>query len=607
MPQAYNRLMMRFLRAASLGLALLTLAACGGASAPAPSRAVKPPAPGDRLSQLVEHYWSDRGLLEPQRLPQGPVSGTDFALGYEISAQFLADSLALERRYLAAVQSMPRENLDPESRVTYDIFTRQRELAVASFTYPSELMPVNPVRSLPLLFAQTGAGAGQYAVLSAKDYDDWRARADSYARWTHEAIANMREGMRRGYTLPRVLVEQMLPMLEALGLDTPANVFYQPLAAIPPTAADSERARMIKGIRSGVSGTILPSYRLLHDFLRNEYLPRARASVGISALPLGDSWYAFLIRREIGAAMAPADIHALGKAEVERLHGRLQALLAGTAFAGDARGPAAALRRDSRLSCKTAADLLNFYNELKVQASAAVQSAFAQAPRADFAIRQVENYREEWARPLSYQRAPANGTAAAVLYVNAAGIAAQPVAASPAGFLREAIPGHHYQLAMQQERAELPSFRRFGGDPAFVEGWGLYAAGLGEELGLYRDVEAKFTALTAELECAAGLVIDTGLHSQGWSRQQALEYLQSKLPIDEALLRETVDRAIALPGEALACAMGARKIQALRARAAQKQGAAFDLRAFHFQILEGGAMPLDILESKISRWLDGVR
>jgi len=413
--------------------------------------------------------------------------------------------------------------------------------------------------------------------------------------------------MRRGYTLPRVLVEEILPILEALGQDTPANVFYQPLAAIPSTAADSERARMIKGIGSGVSGTILPSYRLLHDFLRNEYLPRARASVGISALPLGDSWYAFLIKREIGAAMAPADIHALGKMEVERLHGRLQALLAGSAFAADARGPAAALRRDSRLSFKTPAELLNFYNELKVQASAAVQTAFAQAPRADFAIRQVENYREAWAPPLSYQRAPANGTTAAVLYVNAAGIAAQPVAASPAAFLREAIPGHHYQLAMQQERAELPSFRRFGGDPAFVEGWGLYAAELGEELGLYRDMEARFTALTAELDCAAGLVIDTGLHSQGWSRQQAIDYLQSKLPDDEALLRETVDRAIALPGEALACAMGARKIQALRTRAAQKQGAAFDLRAFHFQILEGGAMPLDILESKINRWLDGVR
>jgi uncharacterized protein (DUF885 family) len=605
MPAAYNLFMMRFLHSAPLGLAILALAACGAAPAPPPSRAVKPAAPGDQLSQLVEHYWDDYRLLNPQRLPQGAVSRYEAAGGYEISAQFLADSLALERSYLAAVLAMPRASLDAESRLTYDIFAREREVAVASFTYPSELLPINPVRSMPLLFAQTGTGVGQYAVLSAKDYENWQARTDAYMRWTDDAIANMREGMRRGYTLPRVLVEEMLPTLAALGADTPVNVFYQPLAAIPATAADAERVRLMKGVSAGVRDKILPSYRALNDFLRNEYLPRARASVGLSALPLGESWYAFLVKRETSTSMAPAEIHALGKAEVERLHGRLQTLLAGTAFAGDARGLFASMRRDSHLTYKTPAELLSYCNEQKVQAAAAVLTSFTQLPRADFAIRLVENYREAWAPPLSYQRATPNGTNAAVLYVNAGGIAAQPITAPAAGFLREALPGHHYQLAIQQERAELPSFRRFGGDPAFVEGWGLYAASLGEELGLYRDAESKFAALIAELECAAGLVIDTGLHSQGWSRRQAIEYLQSRSPIDEAKVRETVDRDIALPGEALACAMGARKIQGLRARAAQNLGSSFDVRAFHFQILEGGAMPLDILESKVNRWLDG--
>jgi uncharacterized protein (DUF885 family) len=605
LPSAYNQFMMRFLHSAPLGLAILALAACGAAPAPPPSRAVQPAAPGDQLRLLAEHYWDDYRLLYPQRLPQGAVARFDPAGGYEISAQFLADLLALERRYLAAVLAMPRPSLDAESRVTYDIFTRERELAVASFTYPSELLPINPARSMPLLFAQTGTGAGQYAVLSAKDFDNWQARTNAYVQWTNEAIANMREGLRRGYTLPRVLVEEMLPILATLGADTPANVFYQPLAAIPATAADAERSRLTKGISAGVRDKILPSYRALHDFLRNEYLPRARASVGLSALPLGQSWYAFLIKRETSTALAPAEIHALGKAEVERLHGRLQALLAGTAFAGDARGFFTTMRRDPHWTYKTTAELLSFYDELKVQAAAALPTAFAQTPRADFAIRLVENYREAWASPLSYQRATPNGTTAAVLYVNAGGIAAQPGTAPAAEFLRETLPGHHYQLAIQQERAELPRFRRYGGDPGFVEGWGLYAASLGEALGLYRDTESKFAALIVELECAAGLVIDTGLHSQGWTRRQAIEYLQSKSPIDETTARETVDRAIALPGEALACAMGARKIQSLRARAAQTLGPSFDIRAFHFQILDGGAIPLDILESKVIRWLDG--
>jgi uncharacterized protein (DUF885 family) len=605
MPSAYNRFMMRFFHSAPLGLVMLVLAACGAAPAPPPSRAVKPAAPGDQLSILVEHYWDEYRLLNPQRLPQGAVTRFDGAGGYEISAQFLADSLALERRYLAAALAMSRPSLDAESRVTYDIFTRQRELAVASFTYPSELLPVNPARSMPLLFAQSGAGLGQYAVLSAKDFDNWQARADAYVQWTKEAIANMREGLRRGYTLPRVLVEEMLPILAALGADTPANVFYQPLAAIPATAADAERSRLAKGIGAGVSGKILPSYRALHDFLRNEYLPRARTSVGLSALPLGQSWYAFLVKRETGTAVAPAEILALGKAEVESLHGRLQGLLAGTALAGDARGFYAALRRDPHWSYQTPAELLSFYNELKVQTAAALPTAFTQVPRADFAIRLVENYREAWAPPLSYQRATPNGTTSAVLYVNAGGIEAQPITAPAAGFFREALPGHHYQLAIQQERADLPRFRRYGGDPAFVEGWGLYAASLGEELGLFRDTESKFAALMAELHCAAGLVIDTGLHSQGWTRPQAIEYLQSRSPIDATTVREIVDRAIALPGEALACGMGARKIQGLRARAAQTLGRAFDIRAFHLQILDGGSMPLDILESKVNLWLDG--
>jgi uncharacterized protein (DUF885 family) len=283
----------------------------------------------------------------------------------------------------------------------------------------------------------------------------------------------------------------------------------------------------------------------------------------------------------------------------------LQGLLAGTALAGDARGFYAAMRRDPHSSYETTAELLSFYNELKVQTAAALPTAFTQVPRADFAIRLVENYREAWALPLSYQRATPNGTTSAVLYVNAGGIEAQPITAPAAGFLREALPGHHYQLAIQQERADLPRFRRYGGDPAFVEGWGLYAASLGEELGLFRDTESKFAAMMAELLCAAGLVIDTGLHSQGWTRPQAIEYLQSRSPIDATTVREIVDRAIALPGEALACGMGARKIQGLRARAAQTLGPAFDIRAFHLQILDGGSMPLDILESKVNLWLDG--
>jgi uncharacterized protein (DUF885 family) len=596
--------MIRFFHPGLATAAALMLTACGGASAPPPSRPANSAAPGDQLTHLVEEYWADYGKLNPQELPRGPDTRDELGARWDISEQFLADSLALERRYLDAVLAVPRQGLGAESRLTYDIFKRERELAVESFTYPFELLPVNPFRSMPLRFAQTGTGVDRFAILSAKDYDDWQGRSDGYVRWTREAIANMREGMRRGYTLPRVLVGEMLPTLAALGADTPENVFYQALRSIPDTAADSERRRLSDGITAGIKEKILPSYRTLHDFLRDEYLPRSRDSTGLSVLPLGESWYAFLIKRETDSRATPAEIHALGLAETERLHGRLQTLLAEAGFAGNAQAFFEAMRRDPHATYKTADELLNFYDQLKVEVAAAIPTLFAAAPQADFAIRRIDAFREATAPALSYQ-AP-NRNAAAVLYVNPAGIAEGLAAPSTALFLREALPGHHYQLATQEERSDLPRFRRFGGNPAFVEGWGLYAESLGEEFGLYRDTESKFAALAVQLQCAAGLVIDTGLNALGWSRERALDYLRSQVPIDEAAAVNTVDRSIALPGEALACGMGLRKIRSLRARAEQTLGARFDVRAFHSQLIDDGAMPLDILGSKVDLWLTGL-
>ena len=594
--------MTRFSLSVPPGLAILLLIGCGGSSAPPPPAPAGQHAPRELLTAIVERYWDDHQALSPLTLPEGAAMRFEAASGYDISAQFLADSLALERRYLEAVIAVPAAHLDPESRLTYDIFRREREQAVESFTYPFELLPVNPLRSMPLLFAQTGAGGGQFAILSAKDLERWQDRAAAFSRWTQQAVSNMRDGMRRGYTLPRVLVEEMLPLLAALGADTPANVFYQPLKAIPVTVSDADRRRFTDSLTAAVRNRILPSYRTLHDFLRNDYLPRARADVGLSALPLGDEWYAFLIRRETSTALTAAELHAAGLAEVERLHGRLRALLAENAPPGNLQGYYDAMRRDPRFA---SAEPSEIFNELKMQVATAVPGLFAQQPQADFAIRGVEAFREAGAAALSYQRATPNGKTPAVLFANPARLAAQPAMAVAANFLREAVPGHHLQLAIQQERSDLPRFRRFGGTPAFVAGWGLYAASLGEELGLFRDTESRFAAVLAELECATALVTDTGLHSQRWTRQRALDYMRAQLPNDEAAVREAVDREIALPGEALGCTVGERKIRSLRQQAEQRLGERFDVRAFHAELLGDGAMPLDILDAKVKRWLGG--
>jgi uncharacterized protein (DUF885 family) len=599
-------MMIRFSHLVLLGTATLGLIACGKPSLPPSSRAADPAASRELLSHIAERYWDDNAALSPWYSWGGTESRFGEAPADAISPQAMADALDIERRYLADVLEVSRAPLDDESKLTYDIFRRERELAIESFTYPSELMPVNPYDGVPQEFALMASAAEDSALSSAKDFEHWQRLAAGFAGWTNQAITNMRDGARRGYTLPRVLVEKTLPVLATLGEDTQANVFYQSMRSSTGTAADAQRSRLTVALAAEVKDKILPSYRSLHDFLEREYLPRSRDSVGLSALPLGGPWYAYLAKRATGSTLTAAQLHALGLTEVQRLHGRLQALLAETSFAGNAQSYLDNMRRDPRFSYQSAGDLLNAYQSLKSGVAAAVPVSFPLAPQADFEIRSVEGFREATSPALSYRPATMSGRNPAVLYVNTADLAARPATAVTAQFLREAVPGHHYQLALQRERADLPRFRRFGGDPAFIEGWGLYAASLGEELGLYRDSETKFTALLAQLECAAGLVIDTGLHSQQWTRQQALEYLHAELPIDDASAANRVDRDLALPGEALACTVGLLKIQGLRTQAQQTLGARFDVGAFHAEVLKNGAVPLDLLEANIKRWMEAV-
>jgi len=552
----------------SLGLVFLYLAACGRAPVPPPAQPTNAADAQDSLSGIVDRYWAEH--VPP---------------GVSLSPQFLADSLAVERRFLAEVLAVPRARLDADARLSYDIFKRWRELDIEGLTYPSELLPVNPFDGMPQQFARMAADLGQRPLKAAGDYENWRVRIDEYVRWTRQAIANMREGTRRGYTSPRVLMERMLPLLQGLGADNADNVFYLPLRTMPESIGEPERTRLAASLNSAVKDKLLPAYRELHDFIQRDYLPRARASLGLSALPLGPPWYAGLVKRATGTQLTPDEIHAIGIAEVDRIRGRLNSMPAGTP---------PTLR---------AGDLLNAYLELKTRTLAAVPSLFSALPRADFEIRALGPFHDALTF-LAYQPAAPQSGAPAILFVNTAPGASRSASLETANFLMEAIPGRHYQSALQLERADLPMFRRFGSEPAFVDGWALYAASLGEELGSYRDDEAKRGALLGQLKCAVALVVDTGVHAKGWTRAQAAAYLRAQLAAEDVDANLMTDRFAALPGSALACKMGELKIRALRTRAQQSLGSGFDIREFHSEILKDGAMPLDILEAKMKLWME---
>ncbi len=589
-----------------LGLAFLGLAACGPAKAPAPSQAANSVPPHEDLRRIVDRYWDERAIH-----------------GNPLSPQFLADSLAVERSSLAELLALPRPGLNPEARLTYDIFKRQRELDIEGFTYPDELLPVNPFDAMPERFAREAADFGEDPLNSAQDYDDWLLRIDDFVDWTRQAIVNMRAGMRRGYTSPKVLMERTLPLLKGLGEDSSANVFYLALRNMPDGIKEPERTRLASSLAGAVKDKLLPAYRELHDFIQTEYLPRARTSLSLSALPLGPSWYAYRVKRATDTELTASEIHGIGVAEVERIRARLLALSSGPprrhrhqhqhqhSGTGAGTGIDTGAGAGTGMAAGTAPlagveGLLRAYQELKAQALAATPALFSAVPQADFEIRAfAPGY--PGPPPLAYQIAAPDRKRPAILYVNTAPGAAGPAKAAMVDFLMDAIPGRHFQSALQLERQDLPRFRRFGTDRAFVEGWALYAASLGEELGLYRDDEAKRNALLAQLKCAVALVVDTGLHANDWTRARAVDYLHEQLAVNAADADQMIDRFAALPGDALACTMGELKFQALRSRAQQVLGPNFDIREFHAEILKDGAMPLDILEAKMKLWLDARR
>jgi uncharacterized protein (DUF885 family) len=504
--------MTRFSHVALLGLAFSWLAACSSPPAPAPAQAANPAPPRESLNRLVERYWDER-------------ADPDAAL----SAQSLADSLAVERRFLADILAIPRAPLDEESKLTYDIFRRRLELDIEGFTYPAELLPVEPFDGMPLQLARAAAGVGGRPFSTARDYENWLSRIDRYVGWSHQAIANMREGMRRGYTSPRVLMERMLPVLQGLGEDKSGNVLYTPLRTMPDAIKEPDRSRLSAALGSATKDRLLPAYREMHDFIRDEYIPRARASIALSALPLGPTWYAYRVRRASGTKLTANEIHAIGSAEVERIRAQMQAPAAAPAAASQGLG---------------AAELLSAYADLKQRTLAALPGAFSALPQADFEIRAFVPPQDPSAR-LEYQAAMPGSKITAVLFVNTSPGAPGSAAPAIADFLQEAIPGRHLQAALQRERTDLPRLRRFGSEPAFDDGWALYAASLGGDMGLYPDEESKRAALEGQLKCAAALVVDTGLNAKGWTHQQAVDYLKAKLGLDDAQASLSTDRFVA--------------------------------------------------------------
>ncbi len=528
----------------------------------------------------------------------------DDELGDGISEAWLARDEALVRDCLARLGAVDRGRLGEREQVSYDTFRYKLELRrdeyAAGFARADALMPITQFDGLHIVLPQFGANGGIQPLETPAEHERWLARAAQWPAWVDQAIANMRRGMETGVVLPRVVAERVLPQLEAHIVEDPTDsVFWDPARALP---TDTAGAALAARYRELIEQSIVPGYRRLQAFMRDEYLPRTRVTVGRAALPNGPAWYRQDIRRHTTLALSAEEIHQRGLEEVARRLAELDAVRKRLGFDGDRAAFFDSLRTDQRWRFPSGDAALTAYRGMKQRVRERLPELFGKLPRADYEIRPVEPFRAASAAAANYRRTDALGTRPGVFFLNTSDLSRIPTFETTALSLHEAEPGHHLQTALAAEAAELPAFQRFEWVTAFGEGWALYAETLGEPMGLYSDPEQYLGFLHSRLFRANRLVIDTGLHAFGWSRERAIRQFVDNSPLPEADARAEVERYIVWPGQALAYLTGALEIERLRAEAQQALGPRFDLRAFHDEVLGDGTIPLAVLEVKIARW-----
>ncbi len=557
-----------------------------------------------RLASLVEAYFEENLELNPVSATFIGDSRYNDRLGNSIGPEHRAAQLAMERRFLEAAAEIDGDALEDQDLLTLEVFMLGRREAIEGSEFPAYLLPINQMFSMPSLMAMLGSGRSAQPFATVTDYDNFLGRIDDFTVWVDQAIANMREGVEKGVVQPRVIMEKVLPQLAAHVVDEPEqSLFWGPVAAMPEGFSEEDRVRLTAAYRDAIAAQIVPAYSRLDDFIESEYMPHTRESVAWAELPDGADWYAYRARVSTTTTLSAREIHELGLAEVARIRSEMEQVRDTVGFEGDLAAFFEYLKTDDAFYYDNAEDLLDGYRDLKNRIDALLPALFSDFPAADYEIREVEAFRAQSSAGASYQRPAPDGSRPGIFYVNTHNLRAQPKYGMETLSLHEASPGHHFQISIQQELTDLPRFRRFGGYTAYVEGWALYAESLGRELGLFTDPYQYYGKLNDEQLRAMRLVVDTGLHTEGWSREQAIAFMLENSSLAESDVVAEVERYIAIPGQALSYKIGQIKILELRARAEQKLGEKFDVKAFHSMVLRGGALPMAVLEARTERWI----
>jgi uncharacterized protein (DUF885 family) len=599
------------LRPLALSVALLTaLAGCTGAPSDTAATATAPasqPATQNKAAQLEKlyaQYWEETLKLNPiQATFQGDPRYNDQLPDF-LSAQYRQQTHEFNTRWLKTVKDIGSEGLDGQALISYEIFVRNAEQALESERFPGWMLPMDQFNNIAGFVAQLGSGTSAQPFKTVKDYDNWLARGARIPGIFDTAVANMREGMKAGVVQPKALMVKVLPQFDALIKDKPEDtLFWGPITNMPKDFSAEDKERLTAAYRDMIGQQLMPAFRKMRGFIADEYMAKTRSTPGMDALPNGKAWYAFNARNSTTTDKSPEEIHQIGLNEVARIHGEIRKVMQQVGFKGSLQDFFKFMQTDKRFSFKSEEDLLKYYRSLEAKINQKIPEQFSLIPKSPFEIRPVEAFRAQSMAGGQYYPPSEDGSRPGIFYVNTYDLPTRKTWDAEDLYLHEAIPGHHFQIALQQELTNLPAFRRFGGETAFAEGWGLYAESLGKDLGVYTDPYSYFGYLQNELWRAIRLVVDTGLHSKGWSREQVIKYMLDNSAESETQSTAEAERYMAIPGQALAYKIGELKIQELRHRAEKALGDKFDVREFHAEVLKDGAVPLSVLEGKIDRWI----
>ena len=561
------------------------------------------PDPAVELEALFADDWSFT-------LEENPLFATHVGLREyndrlpSVTLDDYARRLQMQRRFLERLLTIDRSSLSAADRTNYDLFERRKRDSIAELEFRTYLMPITSRAGFHVGFPNLWK---RIPLASVEDYENYISRLLAFSTYADQHMALMRVGIAEGFTVPAISLRGYEASITPHIVEEPdRSLLFEPFEEFPETIPEAERARLTEAGRSAIATSVIPAYQAFLEFMRDEYVPAAREDIAASSLPEGRAFYEHRIRRFTTLDRTPVQVHEIGLAEVARIRAEMESIIADVEFEGSFGEFVEYLRTDSAFYADTPEELMRQTAYVLKRMDGELPSLFKALPRMPYGIRPVPDFIAPKTSTAYYMQPAGDGTRAGFYYINTYDLPSRPLYEIEALSLHEAVPGHHLQLAIQQELEGFPDFRRFSGFTAFVEGWALYAERLGLEVGFYEDPYSDFGRLTYEMWRACRLVVDPGMHYLGWSRQQAIDFMAENTALSLHNITTEVDRYITWPGQAVAYKTGELQIRELRERAETELGDRFDVREFHDVVLREGAVPLDMLAANVDAWIAGV-